>query len=48
MVEYACHVGPSGFNMGEKQKEEQEEGKENKGQQDTAEVWGSGIWDGVY
>lgn len=34
--------------MGEKQKEEQEEGKANKGQQDTAEVWGSGIWDGVY
>lgn len=48
MVEYARHVGPSGFNIGEKQKEEQEEGKANKGQQDTAEVWGSGIWDGVY
>lgn len=30
MVEYARHVDPSGFNMGEKQKEEQEEGKEQR------------------
>lgn len=47
MVEYARLVGVSGFNTGEKQKEEQEEGKENKGQQGTAKV-GSGMWDGVY
>lgn len=47
MVQYAQLVGVLGFNTGEKQKEEQEEGKENTGQQGTAKV-GSGVWDGVY